>query len=342
MEYELTNAGQALVETDGNSKLDAACKALLADKQILARILKECAVEYKDCTIEEIIDCIEQPSVGSSPLDRAGKPLPQTDKIQGISTEDTTLYEGMVKYDILFRAQLPKQRGITELIVNVEAQNDFHPGYSLVTRGIYYTSRLISAQKNVQFEGSNYQGIAKVYSVWVCIDPTEAWRDTITLYRLCEENLVGNAHEKPEAYDKMRIAVVGLGNQKPSEGNPLLGMLEVLLNSEMPAAEKMYELQKYGVQSTKQLEGGVTTMCNYSKGVLQKGIEKGIEQGIEKGIEQGIEKGLEEGALALIDTLVEIGFEPSAICQKLMEKLNLTSETAEEYWNLYQQKKNNA
>ena len=71
-------------------------------------------------------------------------------------------------------------------------------------------------------------------------------------------------------------------------------------------------------------------MCNYSKGVLQKGIEKGIEQGIE------------EGALALIDTLVEIGFEPSAICQKLMEKLNLTSETAEEYWNLYQQKKNNA
>lgn len=34
--------------------------------------------------------------------------------------------------------------------------------------------------------------------------------------------------------------------------------------------------------------------------------------------------------------------DPKRVMTLDMEKLNLTSETAEEYWNLYQQKKNNA
>ncbi|OUP84952.1 hypothetical protein B5F07_06840 [Lachnoclostridium sp. An169] len=39
-----------------------------------------------------------------------------------------------------------------KLIINVEAQKDFHPGYSLMTRGIFYGARMISAQKGTEFK----------------------------------------------------------------------------------------------------------------------------------------------------------------------------------------------
>ena len=38
---------------------DAACKNVLSEKGIVAHILKTCAEEYKDSTIEEIIQCIQ-------------------------------------------------------------------------------------------------------------------------------------------------------------------------------------------------------------------------------------------------------------------------------------------
>lgn len=41
----------------------------------------------------------------------------------------------------------------------VEGQNDFYPGYDIVTRGIFYTARLISSQLETEFTGSNYGDI---------------------------------------------------------------------------------------------------------------------------------------------------------------------------------------
>ena len=42
-------------------RYDAACRNILADKHILAWILKGTLTEYKDNTIEEILKCIEPP-----------------------------------------------------------------------------------------------------------------------------------------------------------------------------------------------------------------------------------------------------------------------------------------
>ena len=49
-----------LEKTELEEKYDAACKALLSEKVILARIMKGCIEEYKDCSIEEIENYIEQ------------------------------------------------------------------------------------------------------------------------------------------------------------------------------------------------------------------------------------------------------------------------------------------
>ncbi len=50
MEDETTIA-QGLHTTDDSAGYDAACKRVLSEKAILARIMKACLEEYKSCAI---------------------------------------------------------------------------------------------------------------------------------------------------------------------------------------------------------------------------------------------------------------------------------------------------
>ena len=66
------------------------------------------------------------------------------------------MYEGTVTYDIRFVAEVPVFKREIRLIINIEAQNDFYPGYPIMKRGIYYRSRLISSQYGVEFTDAHY------------------------------------------------------------------------------------------------------------------------------------------------------------------------------------------
>ena len=73
------------------SKYNAQAKLLLANKQVLARIMKDTTKEFRDYSIEEIIECIEgTPEVGTKNV-YAGKSKKQ--KITGLSQESTIVDE---------------------------------------------------------------------------------------------------------------------------------------------------------------------------------------------------------------------------------------------------------
>ena len=188
MEMETTMA-QGLHITDENAGYDAACKRVLSEKAILARIMKACLEEYKNCDVNDIAGkYIEgQPQVSEVPVlpDESGS------VISGMDTEDKSIREGSVTYDIRFRAVVPGTEEQIGLIINVEAQNDFYPGYPIITRGVYYCCRIISSQYGREFTGSHYERIKKVYSIWICMNPPKYRKNSITRYRLVEEQLVG-------------------------------------------------------------------------------------------------------------------------------------------------------
>lgn len=128
MEETLLAADLRILEKQ--NQYDAAVKRLLANKEILARILNGCVQEYQECSVEEIIQCIEDtPQIGEVPVhtDEEGSV-----RIHGMSNEDTTLFEGTVRYDIRFSARLPKSIEGIGLIINIEAQRKDNPGYPLV------------------------------------------------------------------------------------------------------------------------------------------------------------------------------------------------------------------
>ena len=85
--------------------LDAECKLLLSNREILAVILKETVDEYKEYSREEIIGFIEPDSIES---DREVSPGRTNSQVQGTAQEFTVLNEKVSKFDIRLKAKNPK------------------------------------------------------------------------------------------------------------------------------------------------------------------------------------------------------------------------------------------
>ncbi len=243
--------------------------------------------------------------------------------IQGVGNEDTSLTEGTVTYDIRFLATAPVSGELIRLIINIEAQNDFYPGYPLIKRGIYYCSRMISSQYGTEFTNSHYENIKKVYSIWICMNPPKSRENSITRYYIAEENLAGSVKERKADYDLMAAVMICLGKEGDSDTD-LLKLLNVLLSTETGSQDKCQILEEdFHIRMTLALESEVSLMCNLSKGVEEKGIQKGIQEGIQKGIDKGI--------TAMILTLKELQISSDVILKQICEKFGLTEETAETY-----------
>ena len=328
MEIENTIA-KSIRAADDKARYDAACKRLLSEKAILAWIMKASMDEYKNCEIQEIMGYIEgSPRIGEIPV-----ALDESPRITGMGTESVSQKEGTVTYDIRFTAAAPSSGGRIGLIINIEAQNDFYPGYPLVKRGIYYCGRMISSQYGTEFTGAHYGGLKKVYSVWICMNPPKSRGNSITRYRVTEEQLVGDVREKEEDYDLMSVVMICPGSPEGENYGGVLKLLEVLFSPEVNAEGKLEVLEKdFAIKTTQELESEVSLMCNLSKGIEDRGIAKGLERGIEQGIEQGIERGIEQGKIyGAVEVYREINMPDEEILKKLCQKFSLSKEDALEY-----------
>ena len=209
------------------------------------------------------------------------------------------------------------------MIINIEAQNDFYPGYPLIKRGIYYCSRMISAQYGTEFTNSHYENIKKVYSIWICMNPPKSRENSITRYYIAEENLVGSVKEQKADYDLVAAVMICLGKEADS-GTDLLKLLNVLLSTETGSQDKCQILEEdFHIRMTLALESEVSLMCNLSKGVEEKGIEKGRREGRREGRQEGI--------IAMVSALRDLQIADSIILNKIQEKFHLAEETAKMY-----------
>ncbi|MCM1329436.1 MAG: hypothetical protein NC253_08360 [Ruminococcus sp.] len=283
MPEKLNIAGEVLAAAEQKKAYDEVCKKVLALKEIAARILAAVVEELKGCTIEEIISFIGTPEIGNIPVD-VDAPM-----ISLENSEDTTINEGKRFFDIKFTVKAPVSGEYLQLIINLEAQKNFSPGYSILKRGIYYCSRLISSQYGMVFTKSDYDKIRKVYSIWVCTNPSEEYKRTIARYKLSKEMLEGEtkfkslADEEKERrnYDLISLVLIGLDDPKSEElSNGIIRMLSVLFAEDMNFKAKITELEnEYNIKMTEEIEEEVERMCNLSEGVWEKGVAKGVAKG---------------------------------------------------------------
>lgn len=258
---------------------DEHVRQILKDKGILAYILKYAVKEFKDYSIDDAKTAIDgEPEVAiRSVRPEAVSTLENESKIPG---------EGKMYFDILFYA-VTNDGYRQKMYINIEAQKSFYPGYDLVTRGIVYPARLISQQMDVEYTADNYDGVKKVYSVWICMNAPEKKHsykkvaDSIVEYSIKPTILYPhNATDDEIAtgrYDLMSTVFINLNSQNTiNSKNVLISMLSTLLSDKIKADEKKQKLEKeYGIKMSKELESEVSSMCNLSEAIEERGIERG-------------------------------------------------------------------
>ena len=269
---EVLNLTGHAISNEANN-LDAGCKALLGTRSVAAFVVKHCVQEYRDMSIFEIARLIDgQPEISI----RSVEEMPE--KIDLKNTESKTVNEGTVLYDVVFKIKLPNSDEQAKIVIDIEAQNVYNPGYALLSRGVFYMGRLISAQKEVVFKNSEYDKIQKVYSIWLCVAPDAKLRGVLNRYELQEECL-GKEHAFPKKdYDKMCLIIACLGDIKSH--NTLIRVFSSIFNKNLNATEKLQIAKECGIKVTKKVEGGIKSMCDYSSYILDQGRSMGRNEGI--------------------------------------------------------------
>ena len=277
MNTELKNA---VLATDRDAQYDNSAKRLIAHKIILARILIKTVEKFKGMDPLEVAALIEGiPYISTVPVEPGltnAVHFQNGKRIVGFNTENQELNEGLVRFDIVFYVRM--KDGLSQIIINVEAQKDEPSDYKILNRAVFYVSRLISSQKEKDFENSSYDDIKCVYSIWICMNMEES---TMSHIHLTKEDLIGS-YEWKGNLDLLNIIMIGLAKELPEhdETYELHRLLGALLSRELTVDEKLDIIGKeYDIPLEENFRKDMSTMCNLSQGVKEEGIAIGRAEG---------------------------------------------------------------
>ena len=283
-----TELKSAVMATDRDAQYDNSAKRLIAHKIILARILVKTVEEFKGMDPLEVAALIEGlPYISAVPVEPGltnAVHFQNGQRLVGFNTENQELNEGLVRFDIVFYVRM--KDGLSQIIINVEAQKDEPSDYKILNRAVFYVSRLISAQKEKDFENSSYDDIKCVYSIWICMNMEE---NTMSHIHLTKEDMIGS-YEWKGNLDLLNIIMIGLAKELPEhdETYELHRLLGALLSRELTVDEKLDIIgNEYDIPLEENFRKDMSTMCNLSQGVKEEGIAIGRREGLEEGRREG-------------------------------------------------------
>ena len=274
MDMEIKNAVSA---TDQDAQYDDKAKRLLGNKIILAHILVKTVDEFKGMNPKEVVSYIEgEPLIGVVPVEpgltNAGKEE-NGQRIVGMNTENAEINEGLVRFDIIFYVRM--KDGISQVIVNLEAQKDEPTSYHILNRAVFYVSRLVSSQKERDFVKTNYNDIKRVFSIWVCMNMDENSMDYV---HLMDDKLLGSYPWKG-GLDLLNIVLIGIANELPEHDDKyeLHRLLSTLLSAELTVDEKLGIIKtEYSIPVDEKLRKDMSAMCNLSQGIRENATDNAI------------------------------------------------------------------
>jgi predicted transposase/invertase (TIGR01784 family) len=283
-----TELKSAVMATDRDAQYDNSAKRLIAHKIILARILVKTVEEFKGMDPLEVAALIEGlPYISAVPVEPGltnAVHFQNGQRLVGFNTENQELNEGLVRFDIVFYVRM--KDGLSQIIINVEAQKDEPSDYKILNRAVFYVSRLVSSQKERDFENSSYDDIKSVYSIWICMNMEE---NTMSHIHLTKEDLIGS-YEWKGNLDLLNIIMIGLAKELPEhdETYELHRLLGALLSRELTIDEKLDIIgNEYDIPLEENFRKDMSTMCNLSQGVKEEGIAIGRREGLEEGRREG-------------------------------------------------------
>lgn len=290
MNTEIANAVNAAGD---KAQYDTRVKRLLAQKSILAHILVKTIDEFKGMKPEDVVKYIEgEPSISVVPVEPGLANMEKTDaagqRIVGLNTENAEINEGLVRFDIIFYVRM--KNGLSQIIVNIEAQKDEPTEYKILNRAIFYVSRLISSQKERDFVNTNYDDIKQVFSIWICMNMED---NSLSHIHLTKDELLKPCNWKGNL-DLLNIVLIGITNEIPEhdEKYEMHRLIGALLSSELKEQEKLDIIEhEYNIPISQEFREDVRIMCNLSTGIEERATERATEKTSEKFILNMYKKG---------------------------------------------------
>ena len=277
MNTEIANAVNAAGD---KAQYDTRVKRLLAQKSILAHILVKTVDEFKGMKPEDVVKYIEgEPSISVVPVEPGLANMEKTDatgqRIVGLNTENAEINEGLVRFDIIFYVRM--KNGLSQIIVNIEAQKDEPTEYKILNRAIFYVSRLISSQKERDFVNTNYDDIKQVFSIWICMNMDD---NSLSHIHLTKDEMLKPCNWKGNL-DLLNIVLIGITNEisEHDEKYEMHRLIGALLSSELKEQEKLDIIEhEYNIPISQEFREDVRIMCNLSTGIEERATEKTSEK----------------------------------------------------------------
>lgn len=304
MNTEIANAVNAAGD---KAQYDTRVKRLLAQKSILAHILVKTVDEFKGMKPEDVVKYIEgEPSISVVPVEpglaNMEKPDAAGQRIVGLNTENAEINEGLVRFDIIFYVRM--KNGLSQIIVNIEAQKDEPTEYKILNRAIFYVSRLISSQKERDFVNTNYDDIKQVFSIWICMNMDD---NSLSHINLTKDELLKPCNWKGNL-DLLNIVLIGITNEIPEhdEKYEMHRLIGALLSSELKEQEKLDIIEhEYNIPISQEFREDVRIMCNLSTGIEEKATEKFILNMYKKGYTLDQIADVAETSVAAVEAVIK-------------------------------------
>ena len=265
MRTEITNA---VVASNDKAQYDEKAKRLLGHKSILAHILVHTIDEFKSMPPKEVVTYIEgEPLISAVPVEPGLTNEKTGERVVGFNSENAEINEGMVRFDIVFYVRM--KDGLSQIIVNIEAQKDAPTEYHILNRALFYVCRLVSSQKERDFSNTNYDDIKSVHSIWICMNMPD---NSMDYFHLTNEKVLGSYHWEGKQ-DLLNIVLIGLSRELPAkdEKYALHRLLCALLSQKLTPDEKLNIIeQEYDIPLEDKIRKDVSVMCNLSQGIVEE------------------------------------------------------------------------
>ncbi|MBQ9243620.1 MAG: hypothetical protein IJ165_10450 [Proteobacteria bacterium] len=217
-------------------RYDARCKRILSNRMVLAHLLHHTMQEFAD---------IEPERIASQYIEGVPGQHNYSLNIQGMRNERNDPNRTANFFDILFYALLPNTNQSIPVIINVEPQADYSPGYDLLNRALFYAGCIIADQKNSVFDKDNYDDLRKVCSIWICLEPPKYLANTISSYSLEQHNLLGVC--PPHPIDKLQLVLVRVGTEDHLNYTGIMPLLDACLSKKTNQIKQNHTTQQYNV-----------------------------------------------------------------------------------------------
>lgn len=207
---------------DRNKLIEGAFKTIIHDRSILAFIVKNTVKECMDADLETIRDGIAH--VEGSNLAKGRE-------------QDLQVYPSRIELDSSF--DLTIEGTEISIIINIEAQNHYNPGYPLENRATFYASCVLASQKGNEMLNDRYDQLRPVYSIWVLPNPPEELRNIVETYSITETTEGGGRGIK----SLINIVFLNIGYYDKGS-NPAVDLFSILMRRYDGATDKISDMKK--------------------------------------------------------------------------------------------------